>query len=148
MSILVYVHFGTFSNFKHYYQFFIRQHIADCFPAKDLFGKVFADRGYISKGLFEDMFDRGIHIVHGLKANMKNKLMPMWDKIMLRKRYVIECINHLLKDKANLVHSRHRSLHNFIINFCSALMAYSFFDNKPQALQVKIEKDDRQLTIF
>lgn len=94
------------------------------------------------------MFDRGIHIVHGLKANMKNKLMPMWDKIMLHKRYVIECINHLLKDKANLVHSRRRSLHNFIINFCSTLMAYSFFDNKPQALQVKIEMDDRQLAIF
>ena len=62
-----------------------------------------------------------IQLVHGLKAKMKNKLMPMWDKIMLRKRYIIECINELLKNKANLVHSRHRSIHNFIMNLCSAL---------------------------
>lgn len=104
--------------------------------SKNLFGKKFADRGYISKGLFEEMFDNGVHIVHGLKSNMKNRLLLMRDKIMLRKRYVVECINHLLKDKVNLVHSRHRQLRNFIINFCSTLMAYSFFDNKPKALQV------------
>ncbi len=67
-----------------------------------------------------------IQLVHGLKAKMKNKLMPMWDKIMLRKRYIIECINELLKNKANLVHSRHRSIHNFIMNLCSALTAYCF----------------------
>ena len=52
--------------------------------------------------------------------------MPMWDKIMLRKRYIIKCINELLKNKANLVHSRHRSIHNFIINLCFVLTAYCF----------------------
>ena len=52
--------------------------------------------------------------------------MPMWDKIMLRKRYIIECINELLKNKANLAHSQHRSIHNFIMNLCSALTAYCF----------------------
>lgn len=52
---------------------------------KELYGKVFADRGYIKKELFESLFDRGIHLVHGLRANMKNRLMSMWDKIMLRK---------------------------------------------------------------
>lgn len=115
--------------------------------AKELFGKVFADRGYISPRLFNWLFADGIHLVHGLKANMKNKLMPMWDKIMLRKRYVIECINELLKNKANLVHSRHRSVHNFIINLCGALTAYCFFDNKPEALKVHVEKS-RQLELF
>ena len=94
--------------------------------AKVLFGKVFADRGYIKQELFESLFGQGIQLVHGLKAKMKNKLMPMWDKIMLRKRYIIECINELLKNKANLVHSRHRSIHNFIMNLCSALTAYCF----------------------
>ena len=86
-------------------------------------------------------------LVHGLKAKMKNKLMPMWDKIMLRKRYIIECINELLKNKANLVHSRHRSIYNFIMNLCSALTAYCFFDNKPEALPVYVEKS-RQLELF
>ena len=110
---------------------------------KHLYGKVFADRGYIKKELFE----QGIHLVHGIRTNMKNRLMPMWDKIMLRKRYVIECINELLKNKANIVHSRHRSVHNFIMNICAALTAYCFFDNKPEALPVHFE-NSMQMALF
>ena len=53
--------------------------------AKVLYGKVFADRGYIKQELFENLLSQGIQLVHGLKARMKNKLMPTWDKIMLRK---------------------------------------------------------------
>ncbi len=115
--------------------------------SKVLYGKVFADRGYIKQDLFEDLFEEGIHLVHGLKARMKNKLMSMYDKLLLRKRYIIECINELLKNKANLVHSRHRSVHNFIMNLCSALAAYCFFENKPQALPVCAQKT-RQLSLF
>ncbi|RRC98435.1 hypothetical protein EII32_09345 [Prevotella sp. OH937_COT-195] len=81
------------------------------------------------------------------KANLKNRLMLMWDKIMLRKRYITECVNELLKNKANLVHSRYRSVHNFIMNLCSALTAYCFFENKPQALPVHVEKT-KQLELF
>ena len=88
-----------------------------------------------------------IQLIHGLKAKMKTKLMPMWDKIMLRKRYIIESINELLKNKANLVHSRHSSIHNFIMNLCSALTTYCFFDNKPEALPVYVEKS-KQLELF
>ncbi len=73
--------------------------------------------------------------------------MPLWVKMMLRKRYIIECINELLKNKANLVHSRHHSVHNFLMNLCAALEAYSFFENKPKALPVRIEKS-RQLELF
>ncbi len=58
----------------------------------------------------------------------------MWDKIMLRKRYITDCINEQLKNKANLIHSRHRLTHNFIMNLCSALTAYYFYKNKPEAL--------------
>ena len=114
---------------------------------RHLYGKVFADRGYIKRELFETLFDRGIHLVHGIRANMRNRLMPLWDRIMLRKRYVIECINELLKNKANIVHSRHRSVHNFIMNICSALTAYCFFDNKPQALPVQFESST-QFALF
>lgn len=114
---------------------------------KVLYGKVFADKGYIKQGLFEQLYENGIHLIHGLKATMKNRLMPMWDKNMLRKRYIIECINDLLKNKANIVHSRHRSIHNFIIYLCGALTAYCFFDNKPAALQVCVEKR-RQLELW
>lgn len=61
--------------------------------AKELYGRLFADRGYISPRLFEDLFKNGIHLVTGIKVNMKNRLMPFGDKIMLRKHFVIECIN-------------------------------------------------------
>lgn len=73
--------------------------------------------------------------------------MSMWDKIMLRKRCIIECINDRLKNKANIVHPRHRKIHNFIINICADLTVYSFFENKPQTLPVHVEIS-AQLTLF
>lgn len=109
--------------------------------SKELYGKLFADRGYISPKLFDRLFDDGIQLVTGVRANMKNKLMPLWDRIMLRKRYVIECINDMLKNTAQLVHSRHRSFNNFLMNMVAALGAYCFFENKPKAIQgYQIEK--------
>ena len=59
---------------------------------------------------------------------------------MLRKRYIIECVNELLKNKTNMIHSRHRSIHNFIMNNFPAPTAYCFFENKQQALLVYVEK--------
>ena len=35
---------------------------------KDIYGKVFADRGYIKKELFDTLFQQDIHLVHGLKG--------------------------------------------------------------------------------
>lgn len=102
--------------------------------AKVLYGQLFADRGYISQKLFNSLLTNGIHLVTGLRNNMKNKLMPMKDKILLRRRCIIETINDMLKNTAQLVHSRHRALHNFIMNLVSCLCAYCFYDNKPNAL--------------
>ena len=116
--------------------------------AKDLYGKVFADRGYISPKLFDLLFDDGIQLVHGIKTNMKNKLMSFYDKMMLRKRYIIETINDLLKNKAQLVHSRHRSITNFLVNLVAVLGAYCFFENKPDALQGYYIEDSKQLALF
>lgn len=50
--------------------------------------------------------------------------MPLYDKIMLRKRSIVESINDMLKNVAQLVRSRHRSVHNFIMNLLAALGAY------------------------
>lgn len=109
--------------------------------AKELYGKLFADRGYISPKLFDMLFEDGVHLVTGIRTNMKNK-------IMLRRRCIIETINDMLKNTAQLVHSRHRSVNNFIMNMVATLAAYSFFDNKPQALQgVHIEKTE-QIRLF
>lgn len=115
----------------------------------NVFGKLYADKGYISQALFERMFDKGINIVTGLRANMKNKLIPLYDKIMLRKRSVIETINDELKNVAQLVHSRHRSIYNFAMNVLSAIAAYCFFDKKPSInIDYCIENFDGQLSLF
>lgn len=97
-----------------------------------VFGKLYADKGYISQSLFGKLFDNGIHIVTGLRSNMKQQLLPLYDKIMLRKRSVIESLNDMLKNVAQLVHTRHRSVHNFLMNLLAAIGAYCFFNEKPE----------------
>ena len=115
----------------------------------NVLGKIYADKGYISETLFTRLFSNGIHLVTGLRSNMKNKLMPLCDKIMLRKRAVIETVNDELKNVAQAVHSRHRSVFNFAMNILSALAAYSFFDKKPAInCNFLIEECSGQLTLF
>jgi hypothetical protein len=67
-----------------------------------LFGKLFADRGYISQGLFETLFNNGIHLVTGIKYNMKNRLMPLYDRIMFRKRIKIAARENNLSKMSEL----------------------------------------------
>jgi len=98
---------------------------------KEMFGKVFADRGYLSAPLFAKLYSNGIQLITKLKKNMKNKLMDMTDKILLRKRAIIECVNDFLKNICQIEHSRHRSVANFIVNIISGLVAYSFLPKKP-----------------
>jgi hypothetical protein len=74
-----------------------------------LVGSVFGDRGYISKPLFEKLYKRGLKLITGIKRNMKNHLMPMIEKVLLRKRFIIEIIFGTLKTQMNLSHTRHRS---------------------------------------
>lgn len=115
--------------------------------SKNLFGKLYADKGYISSKLFETLFHNGIHLVTGIRNNMKNRLMTLKDKILLRKRSVIETINDELKNICDIEHSRHRSFHNFLINIIAALTAYSFFPKKP-SIKVEWEEHSTQLVMF
>ena len=106
-------------------------------PLKDktfhdkVFGKIFADRGYIGKDLFEKLFVDGIHLVTKIKKNMKNALIHIYDKILLRKRAVVESVNDILKNQCQIEHTRHRSFDNFITNLISGLIAYAFYPTKP-----------------
>jgi hypothetical protein len=113
---------------------------------KNIFGKLFGDKGYISKELVKILFTGGIHLVTGIRNNMKNSLMSMNDKIMLRKRSVIETVNDELKNICQVEHSRHRSFGNFIVNMLAGLMAYSFFPKKPSIRFDTIKSD--QLVAF
>ena len=98
---------------------------------KNLFGKLFGDKGYLSKELFTLLFQQGVQLITKLKKNMKNKLMPLMDKILLRKRAIIETINDQLKNICNIEHTRHRSILNFMVNAISALIAYTYLPKKP-----------------
>jgi hypothetical protein len=99
---------------------------------KRVSGKLFADKGYISQKLFEMLFVDGIQLITGLRRNMKNQLMSMFDKITLRKRSVIETVNDELKNICQIEHSRHRSFGNFLSNLISGILAYSFLPKKPR----------------
>lgn len=109
-------------------------------------GKLYADKGYIGKKLTELLFIDGIHLVTSIKNNMKNVLMELKDKILLRKRSVIETVNDELKNMCQIEHSRHRSFAGFVANTIAALIAYSFFQKKP-AIKYQPVKSN-QITAF
>ncbi len=95
-------------------------------------GKLCADKGYIGQALFENLFLNGIQLVTKVKNNMRNSLMSIADKILLRKkRALIETVNDELKNIAQIEHSRHRSFSNFIANSLSAIAAYCFLKRSP-----------------
>lgn len=98
---------------------------------KRIFGKLFGDKGYISHTLFEQLFIDGVHLITKHRKNMKNSLMHIKDKIMLRKRALIESVNDALKNICQIEHTRHRSFENFISNLISGLIAYRFLSKKP-----------------
>jgi len=98
---------------------------------KGLTGIMAADKGYIKQNLFLNLYERGLKMVHGIKKNMANKLMDCKEKIILRKRNLIETVFDYLKNKMNLEHTRHRSFVNAFVHIISTLVAYSLIKNKP-----------------
>jgi Transposase DDE domain len=98
---------------------------------RQLWGKLFGDRGSISPELFEQLWSDGLPLITKLKRNMKNKLMPLWDKLLLRKRALMECVNDQLKNISQIEHTRHRSATNGIVNMLAAVVAYTFQPKKP-----------------
>ena len=99
---------------------------------KFMFGKVFADRGYVSQSLASQLFqDFGIEFFAKPKRNMKNRLMRLTDKLLARKRSIIETIIDQLKNISQIEHSRHRSPINAMINVICGLIAYCHQPKKP-----------------
>lgn len=107
-----------------------------------LTGKLFGDKGYISKKLAEKLLEGGLQLITPIKKRMKNKLIPLLDKIILRKRAIIETVNDLLKNNANIDHTRHRSPLNFLVNIISGLIAYTYREKFPT---INFSKKDREL---
>lgn len=111
--------------------------------AKGLWGKLFGDKGYISGKLFDELFVSGLHLVTGIKKNMKNRLMPIMDKILLRKRSLIETVYDQLKNISQIEHTRHRSIANFMVNLVCGLIAYTWQEKKPR---IKLKIDNKAIS--
>lgn len=100
---------------------------------RKLFGKIFGDKGYISKPLYDLLYQTfGIQLITKLKANSKNRLpMLLMDRILLRKRAIIESVIDQLKNISQIEHSRHRSVTSFLVNLLCGLIAYAHQPKKP-----------------
>ena len=115
---------------------------------ENLFGKLFGDKGYISKALSELLFQDGLQLITKVRKNMKSKPLSDVEKVLLRKRAIIETVNDELKNICQVEHTRHRSIDNFLINILGALAAYSFFPKKP-SINIEFETDNQnQLKLF
>lgn len=105
---------------------------------KRLWGKLFGDKGYISKKLSELLGEENVQLVTKVKKNMKNKFMSVFEKLMLRKRAIIETIYDQLKNISQIEHTRHRSVWNFYTNVVAGLIAYTYQEKKPN---LQLRKD-------
>jgi transposase len=99
---------------------------------KNFQGKIFGDKGYISQDLFNFLFSKGVKLITGIKARMKNILMDFEEKILLRKRSLVETVFGFLKRTREIEHTRHRSVTNMCIHVVATLVGYQLMPNKPQ----------------
>jgi hypothetical protein len=90
-----------------------------------------AEKGYLGKQLFEQLFEDGLELITNLRSKMKNKLIPVGDKLLLGKRLMIETINDQLKNICHIEHSRQRSPVNFRVNLIAGLISYTWKEKKP-----------------
>lgn len=106
--------------------------------AKGLHGKLFGDKGYVSKELFEQLWQQGLRLITNVRSNMKQQLLQLQDKLLLRKRFIIETVNDHLKNNEQIEHSRHRSFANFSVNLLAGLVAYQLRPKKPSIRVPKV----------
>ena len=104
---------------------------------ENIFGRLFGDKGYISQKLSDELQTKNVQLITSVRKNMKNKLLTIMDKLLLRKRSIIETINDQIKNISQIEHSRHRSVWNFMVNVVCALVAYTYQPKKPS---INLEK--------
>ena len=98
---------------------------------KGLSGLAFADKGFVNQKAFDELLANGLKLITAIRSNMKNKLVGLKEKMLLKKRGMIESVIDILKSVCNIEHTRHRSALNMMVNTYAALCAYSTFDRKP-----------------
>jgi hypothetical protein len=109
--------------------------------ARRLFGKLFGDKGYISAALAEQLFTaQGLRLITRVRRNMRERLLTVTDKLLLRKRAIIESVNDQLKNICQIEHTRHRSPYNFLVHLLAGLIAYCHQPKKP-SLHLDVDLD-------
>ena len=109
--------------------------------AQGLTHKLYGDKGYLSKALEANLFEKGVELITTVRKNMKAKAMSLWDRAMLSKRFIIETINDQLKNISFIEHSRHRSMNGFTLNLMAGLVAYCLKENKPSLNISDVERN-------
>lgn len=104
-----------------------------------VWGKLFGDKGYLSQSLSECLLRQDLQLITKVRKNMKQRLLSVFDKLLLRKRAVMESVIDQLKNISQIEHSRHRSVTNFIVNVLAGLIAYSWREKKP-SLNIEIKQ--------
>lgn len=112
--------------------------------AKDLTDKLYGDKGYLSKVLYDELFESGVELITTVRKNMKARVLAAFDKAMLAKRFIIETINDQLKNISQIEHSRHRSIHGFMLNLMGGLIAYC---HKPEKPSLNITNAEYQMIV-
>ena len=120
---LIINHLGEIASLK-----LIKGNVDDRKPIPEmsdpLFGKLYADKGYISQALSGELLEKGVELVTTIRKNMKKKFISLWDRAILKKRFIIETVNDQLKSISYIEHSRHRRAHGFMLNLLGGLIAY------------------------
>lgn len=107
--------------------------------SKGIVGKLFGDKGYISSEIGKSLLDRGLELFTSIRSNMKQRLMSLRDKILLRKRSIIETVNDQLKNISQIEHTRHRGIGNFLVNILGGIAAYCHQPKKPSLKMTPVD---------
>jgi hypothetical protein len=97
----------------------------------DIFGKLIADKGYLSNKLSRLLSEQGIALITKTRKNMKEQPLLPFDAFLLRKRAIIESVIDQLKNISQVEHTRHRAFTGFLWNLAAALIAYCHQPKKP-----------------
>ena len=86
-----------------------------------VYTKTRGSKEYISQRLFEELFVDDIHLITHIRKNMKHSLIHLRDKILLRKRSLIETVNDEVKHIVQIEHTHRRSVGGFAANLMVAM---------------------------
>ncbi|MBC7807041.1 MAG: IS982 family transposase [Akkermansiaceae bacterium] len=104
-------------------------------PLPDLlagvFGKLIADKGYLSRHLSESLREQGVEMVTKVRKNMEQPRLTVMNAFLLRKRAIIESVIDQPKNISQVEHTRHRAFTGFLWNLAAALIAYCHQPKKP-----------------